>query len=192
MNEMLNFINSIIARHDDCEKLLLVSSMTRGYQILENLSLELVSGFNLRPVTPFDLALEVIDDDLNERGLRVIADKQIIGMIDKILALLNNDAQQDIEVSSSVMFEKIIRLRLEETSVCDLQDKTTGRILNEYDLALEAGGFLDEAAVFDRAYSRLLNDSGQYADCILIMPEELRLSPIADRFIKLMRFEQAY
>lgn len=200
MKEILAFINLIISKYPQHEKLLLVSSITRGYQLLESLSLELLSGFNLRAITAFDLALEILEPDIRERKLKVISDKQTSDILEEIISSLFESPAPRGWSDGVLNYEKVVGMRMMgiTASECETglnnskQYKDLGRILNEYDLALEAGGFLDEAAVFDKATAIIQSDPLNYQQIILIIPERLKLSSMAQSFIDTMRVETAY
>lgn len=194
MNRILAFINTIIGKYPEQEKLLLVSSMTRGCQILESLSLDLVSGCTLRPVTPFDLALEILKQDIDERRLKVISDKQVFEVLRQIVSSHYDDKMRAKNSADlAILFEKIIQLRLNgEENNHGSGNREIGWILNEYDLTLEAGGFLDEAAVFEKAAGIMESNSSIHEQKIFIIPEPLMLSPIAHRFVDAVKAEEAY
>ncbi|HWP97573.1 MAG TPA: hypothetical protein VN426_12075 [Syntrophomonadaceae bacterium] len=184
-------------------KLLLVQSLTEGQQLLEALIREGIAWANLRPITPLELALEMIQPDMQQRGLERIEPDQLLFMLNEIIAGLERRGEivyfrQLLEtgVLTQVIVKSITELRLTEVEAATLSPeqlgdpqkaREMGLILNAYDLELESRGLMDDAAVFQRANGLLLTGTNLLSEKVIIIPEKLPLSTIANHFVSQLK-----
>lgn len=152
----------------------------------------------LQTTTPLQLALEVLEPDIEARGLKVIPEEKILDILAKTTASLDErrmfsrwGGSRQIASLLPGIYEHIIKIRRfalgEQILAVEWGDDCSsllGLILNEYELNLESWGCLDEAAVFRQAAAILeagiIDGSGR----IIVVMQETELEPVVLNFLK--------
>lgn len=161
------------------------------------------AGNQVQVLTPLELALEILEPDVQQRGLRILTTDQLLDLLNTIKASLQYrgrlNAVQKIEKESGRedwLGETIIELRHSDMNGSDVQsyageDKVLawelGLILNEFDLALEAWGCLDEAAVFGQASGIMQTNPDAWPGNIAMILCQVNIHPAAARFIESLK-----
>ena len=199
MNILLQKLAAAVKKYPWQEKLLLVPSRSHGYQLMDGLAREGTPWLNLRPVTPLGLAMEMVETDLMRRGLQLASRYQCLTILDQIIAGMEDRGElkyfktiSEAGQLSSMLLQSIRDLRLAGIDAADLKpdsfvDRQKGvelqSIVNQYDLELEAQLLLDEAEIFRRAVSLAPDQVKATQSRLLLIPEQLSLSPAAFTFL---------
>lgn len=200
MNILLQQLAQAVQQYPWQEKLLVVPSRTYGYQLMAGLARQGTPWLNLRPVTPLGLALEIGGDDLTRRGLQIASRYQSLGLLEEIVAFMGTRGElgyfktiNEVGLLSGLLLRSLRDLRLSGLKIEDIEpgafvDSQKGRemqaIFNQYDLALEANQLVDEVEVYERALALVADEPDAAPPWMLLIPEQLGLSPSAYRFLE--------
>jgi|GEM_PF-5119088 hypothetical protein len=153
---------------------------------------------DLQTATPLELALEILEPDINMRGLKVILDEKVFDILAQTTASLAERGELSRfggfhQIASLLpgIYENIIKMRRSApgeqvlaTGWGDDSSSLLGRIRNEYELDLEVRGCLDEAALFCQAAALLkagiIDGSGR----IIVVTQQIGLEPVVLHFLQ--------
>lgn len=200
MNILLQQLAALIRANPIQEKLLVVPSRSHGYQLLEELARQGTPWLNLRPVTPLGLALEIAAPDLAQRRLRLATYHQSLSLLDQVISAL--DSQGGLAYfctihAAGLLSGLLLRsfqdlflagVKPDQIDPASFVDPRKGEelkaIFNQYDLALEANGLVDEALIYERAANLLPADLGNFQSSRLIIPAQMSFTPVALSFLE--------
>lgn len=194
---MENIVKQIIEHHPGQKIVILASKpetvrQLREYEGFANLKSE------IQVATPLELALEILEPDINLRGLKLIPNEVIIDLLGETTASLDERGELSCfggshHIASLLpsIYENIIKMRNsalgEQVLAAEWgydSSSLLGRIRNEYELNMEAWGYFDEAAAFGQAAAILeagiIDGSGR----IIIATPKTGLEPVAVNFLK--------
>lgn len=150
--------------------------------------------------TPLELALDILEPDIKMRGLKPLSNDRIIDVLEEITASLAERGELEnwrgaYQIADWLpnIYARVIKMRRSGLDAREIgmqfgRDDPTldlvGRILNEYELALEAWGCLDEAAVFSQAAGILETGMVKEAGRIIIVAIKNELEPVVLHFLK--------
>jgi len=199
MNQLLRDLAEICARYKIQEKLLVVPALAAGHQLLEGLAREGAVWLNLRPVTPYGLALAVAEAEIRKQGLMILTKGQILCLLEEVLQEMEEGGQlQYFAVLhksgdlARVLTGPLTELRLAGIRAQDLDpsvfvDRQKGTelktILAGYEDKVRANAWVDTAELY-RIASGVLDGSGRpWQNPVFIIPEQLELDPLAFDFL---------
>ncbi|MEN6390725.1 MAG: HD domain-containing protein [Syntrophomonas sp.] len=187
-----------IIEHHRGQKVVLLAPTPEAALRLKNCYCFTGRETDLHTATPVELALEVLEPDINMRGLKVIPNDKLIDILAKIAASLAERGElsrfgDPCQITSLLpgIYENIIKMRRsslkEQVLAAEWGNDSSsllGLIRNEYELNLEVWGCLDEAAVFCQAAALLeagiIDGSGR----IIVVTQETCLDPVVLDFLK--------
>lgn len=200
MNILLQQLAAIVRDNPVQEKLLVVSSRSHGYQLMDELARQGTPWLNLRPVTPLGLAMEITESDLARRKLRPASRHQSLSMLDQVINTMDSRGELVYfkTIQAAGLLSRLLLRSFQDLFLAGVKPdqidaaafvnpqkgKELKAIFNQYDLALEANGLVDEALIYERAANLLPGDLGSFKSSRLLIPEQMSLSPSALSFLQ--------
>ena len=201
MNRLQRALAEVCRTHKLEQKLLLTGNLRSGHQFLESLSRAGESWLNITPVTPLGLALDLADPGLDQAGVTLLSEGQILRIIDDVLADLAKDNKiayfaglEGDEGLAGIMLPTLLEMRAAKISALSLApdvfvDLKKGREINDllegFERRLQQDKLLDTAALFQAAAALIRKESSQNSKMLYLVPEQLELSAVEYEFIDL-------
>ncbi|MHB8172096.1 MAG: PD-(D/E)XK nuclease family protein [Thermincolia bacterium] len=198
MNQLQRNLAEICQNHKLQEKLLVVPTLAAGHQLLEALAKEGAVWINVRPITPYGLALAVAEGEISQQGATILTKGQILCLLEEGLRDMEEQGQlqyfaplQQAGDLAQVLAGPITELRLAGVSSQDLDpvafvDEQKGEelkiLLARYEEKLRDKSWVDTAEVY-RIASGVLDRSDRGKNPVFIIPEQLELEPVAVDFL---------
>lgn len=200
MNKLLQSLAEACRDNRMSEKLLVVPSPAAGHQLCEALAGEGFSWFNLRSVTPIDLALEVAHTELAYEEMQILTEGQALCLLEEIVSHMAQNGELTyfaaIQRSGSlarILYGVIQELRmagltalgLDPTRFVSLQKGTElKKMLCLYEQKMRREGFADEARIYRTAIQFLRSGLTPFKKAIFLIPEQMEMPPLAFAFIR--------
>ncbi len=207
MNTVLQQLADIIKLNPWQEKILLVPTLTDGYQLLEGLGREGVSWLNVRPYTPLDLARDVIREETDEKGQSQITRTRALYLLEQIIEDMYETGQlsyfrdlYELGILSSILLPSINDLRMAFLDAGSIKaeqfvDAQKGleitEVLNRYELAMKAEKLLDETDIFCLASAKLDSSPTLLTGKILLIPQQIECNHAAFIFLTSLKKQGA-
>jgi ATP-dependent helicase/nuclease subunit B len=202
MNAILSKLADVCANHKTEEKLLVVPNRQSGYQLLEALAWEGAPWLNLRPVTPFELALETAAPELAARRLHLLTTGEALYITETLLAgMADRDelyyfaplqqagglARIILNTVDEIRLTGLTSLGFDPTRLVSAQKGAELKnILCRYESALRTNCFADTTEVYRLAVSRLCCGKQPYNDVLFLIPAQLETQPLANKFLTIL------
>lgn len=202
MNATLSKLADVCANHQTKEKLLVVPNLQAGHQLLEALARAGAPWLNLRPVTPFELALETAAPEIAVRGLHLLTAGEALYIMETILAGMANQDElcYFAPLQQSGGLARIILNTVDEIRLAGLtslgfdpnrlvsaqKGAELKNILCRYESMLRTNCLADMTEVYRLAISCLCRGKQPFGDVLFLIPAQLETQPLANKFLTLL------
>jgi hypothetical protein len=199
LNDFLQQLAEICCEHKFTPKYLVANSYNSAHQVLAILTQRGKSWLNVLPVTPIDLAYELVKDTWEAEGYRLMGKGQILGVIEEIVREMSSGLQlpyfsrlESREELAELLLSSLQELRINGITAGvldpkDFVDRQKGReiqlVLGEYEKRLREGKLLDAAAVYTRALEVLREGGLQGEARLFLIPEYLEFAYLPHTFL---------
>jgi len=188
-------LKTIINKHPQKRKMLLMPSFSSGRQLIHNLNQEGTKIFNCDLETPLGLLKKTLELQLFKENLTLIENKQAYYLIYRVLVELKAadklkyfDQLQLSDGSIKLLAGTILEYRLAGYSAQDIRaDKFIKaekaedlKLINQaYEEKLKNENYLDQAAAYQLALAANLD----HKEAVILIPESFELSYLAEEFL---------
>ena len=197
-NRLLQELAAFCEAHPVDEKILLVPSFAVGTQILDSLARSGSPHLNLRPATPFSLALEVAGPLLAADGRRLLSRAQLLAVVESACDDVLKADSYFGRLRERVGLHRALHRTLDELRRAGVapgalpleafEDARKARELaalaRAFAATLEKIGAADAAEVFDRAVRACEEPGRRMPGSVQVLrPAGLALAPLEERFL---------
>lgn len=196
MDNLYKQLDSICRNHLLSEKLLIMPTITQGYNLLTSFSLAGYKSINLKHTTLLDIAKDYIKDDIEKDGLTYLSNYAGINIILEIMETLSSNSKLSyfnrIPLSTGIaraLYTAITDLKMAEISPSEVhetaftvKDKHNDLVLiyEEYIKTLKNLNLLDTADIYNKAVGMAVKSNAP----IYIIPSNLNLTSIEKKFLE--------
>lgn len=200
MNTLVNALREACEKQKFTEKKLIVDNYQSGYQLLEGMARAGGAWLNVTPVTPLQLATALATPELEEKGLSILSEGQILNLLDEELAKMRDEGRliyfaclEGDEGLAGILMPAMMELRVAGLTAGVIEsaafvDPHKGEeiiaLLQAYEKRLQLDRWADTADVY-RIASELIRNKPDVAGGILyLIPEQLEFSALEYAFVK--------
>ncbi len=200
MDALLSSLAEACREHLFTPKLLVVQGHRLGHQLLEALAQNGVPWLNVTPVTPEDLALELVKEAGPEQGAELLSDGQLLFLVGETLEEMEGRGElryfrglEGAEGLAGILKAPLMELRMAgvssgDVSPGDFADGQKGRemkaLLGGYEKRLAEENGLDAAALYIAALEILGQGAARREEVLYLVPEQLELDGLSFTFLE--------
>ena len=197
-NRLLQELAAFCEGHPIDEKILLAPSFAVGTQVLDALARSGCAHLNLRPATPFSLALDVAGPLLAADRRRLLSRAQLLAVVESACDEVLKADSYFGRLRERVGLHRALHRTLDELRRAGVapgalppeafedarKAKELAALARAFDATLEKLGAADAAEVFDRAARACAEPSRRIpASVHVLRPAGLELAPLEERFL---------
>ncbi len=198
MGKLLEYLYSVNKKRLFHPQYLVVPRLRDGHALLEGLAAKSGSWFNIRPVTPLELARQTAEGELEKKGLEVYSRGQQMAIVESLLKemALEGELEYFAPLQGRISFCQLLLKTIEELSLSGLKSQNLQaenfvnvkkgqeikKILANYQQKMADEGGVDAPALYEIALK--VRDDCFEDEAIFLIPGRLELPPLARRFLE--------
>jgi RecB family exonuclease len=200
VNTLVDALREAYGKHRFANKKLIVDNLQGGHQLLEAAARSGEAWLNVTPVTPLQLAMELAEPELADKGIKLLSEGQMLNLLDEELAVMAEQGRlkyfaglEGDEGLAGILMPAIIELRAaglkaQELNSAYFVDPQKGLeikdLLGAYEKRLQLEHLVDTADLYRNATDLLAKKPEVAGDILYLIPEQLEFSALEYDFIE--------